>query len=204
MNQVIHQAVPRDLARTETALRAFPDGDAARARQLQGAWRNLHRELTHHHEAEDANIWPFLESRGVDASVLAQMESEHAAMKAALASVAAALDGLVAAPTADAAASAAEEVARAAAVTNRHLEHEENDVEPLIVALEDDPEWKVVAKRLRPNRVTDAANSLAWMQDGAGPQEQSSLRAAVPAPVLSVLTTLFARRYKRDVAPVWR
>ncbi|WP_295659102.1 hypothetical protein, partial [uncultured Nocardioides sp.] len=56
MNQIIHAAVRRDVARTEHALRAFREGDAARARQLQRAWQNLVRELTHHHEAEDRLI----------------------------------------------------------------------------------------------------------------------------------------------------
>ena len=67
MNQIIHAAVRRDVARTEQALRALRDGDGARARQIQVAWRNLVRELTHHHEAEDELLWPFLQSRGVDA-----------------------------------------------------------------------------------------------------------------------------------------
>ena len=53
MNQIIHAAVRRDVARTEQALRTLADGDGARARQVQVAWRNLVRELTHHHEAED-------------------------------------------------------------------------------------------------------------------------------------------------------
>ena len=92
MNQIIHAAVRRDVARTEQALRALPDGDAARARQIQVAWRNLVRELTHHHEAEDELLWPFLQSRGVELSLLEEMEAEHVAMKTALADVAAALE----------------------------------------------------------------------------------------------------------------
>jgi len=66
MNQIIHAAVRRDVARTERALRGMRDGDAERARQIQTAWRNLVRELTHHHEAEDEHLWPFLRSRGVE------------------------------------------------------------------------------------------------------------------------------------------
>ena len=49
INQVIHAAVRRDVGRTEQALRTMPDGDTARARQIRTAWRNLVRELTHHH-----------------------------------------------------------------------------------------------------------------------------------------------------------
>ena len=41
MNDIVHAAVRRDLARMEAALRAFPDGDGERARQLQRAWALL-------------------------------------------------------------------------------------------------------------------------------------------------------------------
>jgi hypothetical protein len=42
------------------------------------------------------------------------------------------------------------------------------------------------------------------MQDGATPEEMSALRGNVPRPVLMVLSGLFGRRYRREVAPVWR
>jgi hypothetical protein len=204
MNQVIHAAVRRDVARTEQALRALPAGDVVRARQVRTAWHNLVRELTHHHEAEDAIAWPFLASRGFDAALLEEMEAEHVAMKHALASSSAAIDAVVAAPTEATASAAADEVARASEVINGHLDHEEADVEGIMGDLEDDPEWKKAAGRMRPASIVDAANALAWMQDGAGERERSSLRATIPGPVVTLLTLLLARRYRREVAPVWR
>lgn len=203
INQVIHAAVRRDVGRTEQALRTMPDGDTARARQIRTAWRNLVRELTHHHEAEDEHVWPFLQSRGVDLTLLEEMEAEHVAMKKALASVSTSLDSVVAAPSALNAAAAADEVARAREVINGHLDHEERDVEGPMGDLADDEEFKAMTKKLRPASPVDAANSLAWMQDGAGERERSSLRAAIPGPVITVLTLLLARRYRREVAPVW-
>lgn len=204
MNQVIHAAVRRDVARTERALRGLADGDVVRARQVQSAWANLVRELTHHHEAEDTIAWPFLASRGYDAALLGEMESEHVAMKKALASSSAAIDAAVAAPTRAAATAAADEVARASEVINAHLAHEEADVEGIMGELEDDPEWKRAAGKMRPASIVDVANALAWMQDGAGERERSSLRAHVPGPVVTLLTLLLARRYRREVAPAWR
>jgi hypothetical protein len=204
MNQVIHAAVRRDVARTEQALRDLPAGDVVRARQVRTAWLNLVRELTHHHEAEDAIAWPFLASRGFDAALLEEMEAEHVAMKHALASSSAAIDAVVAAPTEATASAAADEVARASEVINVHLAHEEADVEGIMGDLEDDPEWKKAAGRMRPVSIVDAANALAWMQDGAGERERSSLRATIPGPVVTLLTLLLARRYRREVAPVWR
>ena len=60
MNRLIHAAVRRDLDRLSAALQTFPDGDPARARDLDRAFVNLRRELTHHHEGEDTHIWPML------------------------------------------------------------------------------------------------------------------------------------------------
>ena len=204
MNQIIHAAVRRDVARTERALRGMRDGDAERARQIQTAWRNLVRELTHHHEAEDEHLWPFLQSRGVELSLLQTMEAEHVAMRTALGSVSSSIEVLVAAPTSTNATAAADEVSRAETVISGHLEHEERDVEAPLGDLEDDPEFKELAKKLRPASVVDAANALAWMQDGAGERERTALRSNIPGPVVTILTALLGRRYKREVAPVWR
>ena len=204
MNQIIHAAVRRDVTRTEQALRALRDGDGQRAREIGTAWSNLVRELTHHHEAEDEHLWPFLQSRGVALTLLEQMEAEHVAMKSALASVSSSIKTLVAAPTADHATAAADETARAEVVINGHLEHEERDVEAPLGDLENDPEFKELAKKLRPASIVDAANALAWMQDGAGERERSALRSNIPGPVVTLLTLLLARRYRREVAPVWR
>ena len=45
---------------------------------------------------------------------------------------------------------------------------------------------------------------FAWMQDGATPEELAALRANVPGPLVTVLSGVFGRRYRRDVAPVWK
>ncbi len=204
MNRIIHAAVRRDVTRTEQALRALRDGDVARAGQIQVAWRNLVRELTHHHEAEDSIAWPFLAARGFDTSLLAEMEEEHVAMKQALAASSSAIDALVTSPTAALAGVAADAVASARQVIDHHLAHEEADVEAIMGELEDDPEWRKTAAKMRPASIIDAANALAWMEDGAGERERTSLRATIPGPVVTVLTLLLARRYRRRVAPVWR
>jgi hypothetical protein len=204
MNQVIHAAVRRDVTRTEQALRALPDGDRARAKQIQAGWAHLVGQLKHHHESEDALVWPYLRSVGTDEALLQAMESEHEAMATALASATEAVAGVATNPTAAVAGAAADVVAQASEVINRHLEHEEKDAEPLVLAREDDPAWKTVEKQLRPKRMTDAGAALAWMQDGAGPRELASLRATIPPPVLFVISRVFGRSYRRDIAPIWR
>ena len=88
MNQVIHAAVRRDVTRTEQALRALPDGDRARAKQIQAGWAHLVGQLKHHHESEDALVWPYLRSVGTDEALSRTADdiwaSDHAGLVAEL------------------------------------------------------------------------------------------------------------------------
>ena len=45
---------------------------------------------------------------------------------------------------------------------------------------------------------------FAWVLDGASPEERAAVTGEVPGPVLAVLTTVFGRGYRKQVAPVWR
>lgn len=204
MNQIIHAAVRRDVARTEQALRGMRDGDGARAREIKRGWANLVGELKHHHEQEDALVWPFLQSRGVDQGLLETMESEHQALGQALRDGAAALDAVVAEPTTTRALAAADAVAQSGQVIGGHLDHEERDVEPLIRAQAQTPEWKAVERKFREGGLTRGGNMMAWLMDGGSPAAQSALRATIPTPVLFVLSRVFGRGYHKQVAPIWR
>jgi hypothetical protein len=103
MNEIIHAAVRRDLARTEAALRSFPDGDRSRAEAIKRAWDFLTQTLHDHHVGEDAHVWPYLRSLGgVDPALADQMEA------------------FVASADAGSAETAADSVATAAGVTTRH------------------------------------------------------------------------------------
>src|SRR5580765_2455983 len=131
MNRVIHAAVRRDLTRLESALDAAPDSDRARARQLATAYANLHRELKHHHEGEDNNVFPFL-ARVEGATELVQvMEAEHQAMSDALAEAGTAMTAYASTGSASDAHAARDTLLRAHEVVERHLHHEETELEPL-------------------------------------------------------------------------
>lgn len=205
MNEIIHAAVRRDLARMEAALRDFPDGDAGRARALQRAWDWLWEMLHHHHEGEDAHIWPYLRSLDVvDPGLADAMEAEHEAMAAAMAAATTAVHLLATRPAAEAAASAADRVGEAAQVTLTHLEHEEREVMPIVVERMETPEWKAIEKQLRVGSVTEGGRFFAWLQDGIEPEFERALRTNVPGPVLWGLSRIAGRSYHREVAPAWR
>jgi hemerythrin-like domain-containing protein len=204
MNRVIHAAVRRDLTRLESALDAAPDGDRARARQLATAYANLHRELKHHHEGEDNNVFPFL-ARVEGATELVQvMEAEHQAMSDALAEAGTAMTAYASTGSASDAHAARDTLLRAHEVVERHLHHEETELEPLMLPHLESPEWKAVEKRLRPDSLADSGRWMAWVQDGMPDEERAYFRSTIPAPVTFLLSRVAGRSYYREVAPAWR
>jgi hemerythrin-like domain-containing protein len=204
MNQVIHGAVRRDLSRLDAALETFPAGDAARAADLERAYAFLHGQLTHHHEDEDRLIWPALDRLGVDRALLGEMESEHHAMSEALAETASTMTGFGRAADTATAQEALASVRRTRTVVDRHLDHEEQELEPALEPHLGTPEWKAVEKQLRKQPMGEAGVFLAWLQDGMAPEARSYLRSTIPPPVLAIVPALFGRSYQRQVAPVWR
>ncbi len=205
MNQIIHAAVRRDLARTEAALRSLPEGNAGRAAQLQRAWAALWWQLRHHHQQEDEHVWPYVRSLGVvDPAVVDSMESEHHAMAAACEAATGAIGTVAADPTATHAAAAADAVAEAARITDAHLEHEERAITPVIQERIETPEWKSIESEFRKGGPVRGGQFLAWLQDGGDPEVLAALRSTIPPPVLFILSRGFGRSYHRNVAPVWR
>ena len=204
MNRVIHEAVRRDFARLEAALAAAPDGDLARARQLERAYGNLHRELIQHHEGEDRVIFPYLAAVGVPSDLLTAMDDEHHAMADAVGETRESLSTYASSGSAADAERARASVARTRSVVDRHLDHEERELEPLLEPHLESEEWKAVQKRVRPKSLAVSGRFLAWIQDGMTDEGRSYLRGTIPPPVTAVLGRVAGRAYHRDVAPVWR
>ena len=204
MNHVIHNAVRRDLDRLASALASAPDGDQARARDLQRAYGNLHAQLTHHHESEDAHVFPTLRRLGVDPVLIDEMDGEHHSMAAALDSTAAQMQRYADTGSAADAATARESVEQTHTVVERHLAHEETELEPLMRPHVQSEEWKTAEKALRKQPPVAAGRFFAWLTDGMDPESQAALRSTVPPPVVAVLSKVLGRQYHREIAPVWR
>ena len=45
---------------------------------------------------------------------------------------------------------------------------------------------------------------FAWIMDGASEEEKTVVTGNVPPPVLAVISGIFGRGYRKNVAPVWR
>ncbi len=204
MNKVIHGAIRRDLGRFVDALGRFPEGDAERAERLWLAWANFDQQLTHHHEGEHEIAWPALEKVGVAHATLVQMDAEHAEMAEALERTRSAMAALRERPGAGEAAAALGAMQQLQQVTLTHLDHEEHEIEPVFLSHQDAPEIKEMGRRFAKVGPAQGGRFFAWLSDGASTEEQQAIRATVPAPVLVVITAVFGRSYRRDVASAWR
>jgi hypothetical protein len=203
MNKVIHRAFRRDLDRFVGALTTFKAGDTRRADQLGRAWDNFDRQLTDHHEGEHEIAWPALESVGVSKETIAQMDTEHEAMAAALARAGTSMASLRSTAGQGEAEAALSALMHLRDVTVEHLDHEEREIEPVFLAKADSPEMKEMGKKFSKVGPAKGGVFFAWLLDGASPEEREAIGHTIPGPVLKILTTVFGRSYRKDVAPVW-
>ncbi len=204
MNKVIHLAVRRDLDRFVSALDDFPPGDAARAAALGRAWANFDEMLSDHHEGEHEIAWPHLERAGVPRTLLDEMDAEHEVMARALQIAREEMNGLARDPSAARAAAAREAMGDLRAATVRHLDHEEAEIEAFYLAHADHPEIKAMGREFGKRSPVFAGRFFAWVTDGASPEEEAAFKENVPGPVVAVLSSVWGRGYRKEVAPVWR
>lgn len=204
MNKAIHGAVRRDLDRFLTALAAFRDGDTTRAAQLGTAWDNFDAQLTIHHEGEHEIAWPAMESIGVSKELLATFDQEHDRMAEALATTRSAMASLRRSGTGTDAAAARTAMENLQTVTTAHLDHEEQEIEPVYLAHAESPEMKAMGRQFGKVSPAKGGRFFAWVMDGASAEEKAAITDSVPKPVLAIIGGIFGRGYRRDVAPVWR
>jgi hypothetical protein len=205
MNKAIHAAIRRDLDRFVAALETFPVGNPTRARQLGKAWANFDDQLTYHHEGEHEIAWPALQAVGVSPDVLAVMDAEHDTMAEALATSDTAMRKLEGSPSAESVEAALEAMRQLRTVTVAHLDHEEGEIESVYLEQRDSPQIQAMGKAFGKVSPSRGGRFFAWVLDGATPEEEATVKdMGVPAPVLSVLTGVFGRGYRKDVASVWR
>ena len=204
MNKVIHGAVRRDLNRFEGALTVFSAGDQRRADQLAAAWENFDRQLTDHHEGEHEIAWPALQQVGVSQEMLAQMDAEHDVMAGALEQARSGMSSLQSSPGAGEAETALAAIHRLKDVTVTHLDHEEQELEPVYLEKQESPAIKEMGKKFARTSPAKGGQFFAWLTDGATAEEKAALGATVPKPVMAVIVGVFGRGYRKRVAPVWR
>ncbi|QIK66724.1 hemerythrin domain-containing protein [Nocardioides sp. HDW12B] len=131
---LMHHAFRRDLAAFEEAVRQTPLHGDGTWRLLQRRWDRFVEVLHHHHEAEDAHIWPVMLAQvsGEDRRVLEAMEAEHGSIDPALEACTNAFAEMAAHPCADHRNALDVRVTSVRALLADHLRHEETEALPLL------------------------------------------------------------------------
>ena len=74
----------------------------------------------------------------------------------------------------------------------------------MYLAKHDAPEVVAMGKKFGRDRSPKQAGAFfAWLLDWASDAERKAIGESIPGPVLAILTGLFGRRYRKDVASVW-
>ena len=204
LNTVVHAAFRRTLNRFDAALTAFPAGTQQRADDLARAWDFFAHEVHDHHHYEEQFFWPALSQTDADLSSVAELDSEHDAMRTALEHASTAMTQLALDPSAEQAAGAHAAVAALSKVLVGHLEHEEQDLEPISVSHANTKPMKAALAKVKKAHLTKMGNFVEWLQDGATEADKAGLRREIPRPVVLLFGAVAGRRYRKQIAPVWR
>ena len=204
MNTIIHAAFRRDMKRFDAALAVFSPGDKSRAAELSRAWGNFAFQLHHHHDDEETIFWPAFTQLGVDPKLVEELDGEHDRMSAALVGAEGAMKAFTADPSQTNLDSARSAIAELQTVLDLHLTPEERDLEPWSAAHHKTPEIKKAQADVRKAHKGGTGTFAAWLLDGAEPDDVAGLKREIPAPVLAVLTRGPGRRYRKEIASVWK
>ncbi|MEU5878510.1 hemerythrin domain-containing protein [Spirillospora sp. NPDC047279] len=183
-----HDAFRRDLDR----LRAAADAGLGADETVRAGWRTFRRQLEIHHRAEDAALWPPMRRRLADnpdeLALLDAMEAEHAAVDPLLDEVDVVMDDPDPVRL-------REHAARLSSALRDHLDHEEQDLLPLVT----EDEWTAFAAHIRKSQgLRGAAEFFPWLMDDATPGgSRGAFLASLPLPARLVYRVGWRPRYVR-------
>jgi hemerythrin-like domain-containing protein len=204
---LIHQAFRRDLGRLMEAVRA-PSVDAPKARQLGEQWAFVNQQLHHHHQVEDASLWPLvrpkLAGQQDQLAVLDEMEAQHHTLEPLCLAVDEGFASYSRQPDDAAGRELADRMAAVTTPLTAHLGDEETRCFPVIdqaLSVEEFESFgKATAKAIG---MRGSAQFFPWIFDGADPVERAAVLQMPPAPVRILCGRVWEPRYTRRTAALW-
>jgi hemerythrin-like domain-containing protein len=190
--RAIHAGFRRDAARLESIAPQLERGDGAPAAAPKG-WATFRQTLHVHHTAEDDDLWPVLQSHLTDQADRHQLDlmvEEHLGLTAAIEAVDAALTSGVGVTAA---------AGRLSEVLRGHLDHEEQQVFPLLERYLSRREWRrfLLTERGR-RRPRERPEFLMWVLDDASDEDAAAVLTELPRPAHLVYRFILRPRYAAE------
>jgi hemerythrin-like domain-containing protein len=188
--RAIHAGLRRDAARLQALAPQLERADG-RPQAAPKGWATFRQTLQVHHAAEDDDLWPVLRSHLTQAEDLHQLDlmgAEHRGLTAAIQGVDAALASGVGVTTA---------AQNLGGVLGDHLDHEEQQVFPLLERHLSRGEWRrflLTERRRRSAR--ERPEFLTWVLDQASDQDSAAVLAELPRPAHLVYRRVLRPRYE--------
>jgi iron-sulfur cluster repair protein YtfE (RIC family) len=188
--RAIHAGLRRDAARLQALAPQLEQVDG-RPGAVPRGWATFRQTLEVHHAAEDDDLWPVLRSHLTEADDLHQLDlmvAEHRGLTAAIRAVDAALASGVGVTT------AAQELGD---VLGDHLDHEEQQVFPLLKRHLSRGEWRrfLLTERRR-RSAQERPEFLTWVLDEASDEDAAAVLAELPRQAHLVYRRLLRPRYQ--------
>lgn len=183
---VMHHAFRRDLSRFFGAVDSTPANDREGYERLARRWRLFTSALHHHHEGEDAGLWPMLRGRVVDeddALTLEAMAIEHESFNSALTQCGAWFGRLAAGGDEGDRRRLVARLARLEILLTHHLDHEETECLPLVQKHMSQADWDFVDKEYFQKGLTpgEIIALVPWALHGLPEVVRRRVLAALPA-----------------------
>ena len=210
MMRIVHDALRRDLARAESALRGDPPPGPARQRAIAAHLAWMMQFLRAHHRSEDEGLYPLVRQRAEQRApevleLLETMDRQHHTIAPAIGAVevAAAALGVDADDDPSALLTALDDLA---ASLLPHLRQEEDEAMPVVSALVTNAEWQALEQKynLKPKSFAQLGFEGHWLIDDGSDEDRATVTHLVPPIPRFVLLHGFARRYRRHRDACWR
>ncbi|MDQ3466057.1 MAG: hemerythrin domain-containing protein [Actinomycetota bacterium] len=191
----IHDALRRDAAHLARAVERQDMDDPARREAFLIGWEVFKRQLRHHHEGEDLNLWPlirtYLPARDEENALLNVMEEEHERIDPLITDVDTALRNSDSGWLAEATVTFRQELLA-------HLEHEERDAVPLMEAVLTPQDWKAFSRTQRKDAgVKGAREFFPYILDEADPERAAQVTRLLPPPLRILVRRAWQPRYAK-------
>jgi hemerythrin-like domain-containing protein len=205
MMRIVHTALRRDIGRAQRVLSELPYPDDSQRQALSEHLTWMMGWLHHHHETEDAHLYPLVRSRNpAAAGLLDEMDADHVAIQPAISGVedAAGRYG----KAADAREVLLSALDALSAVLLPHLQREEEETMPVVSATLTTRQWRDLEEEhnIKPLSKRELAFSGNWFVDGLGDADVAIVAALVPPIPRWIVRHVLIRGYRKAMFKCWR